>query len=82
MLVTLVADLFVIWNNCLIVALSVVLTFTFAGLHRANKEPAPYLILGAKILNAAFRSWTRKLVIFLYKSIKILAAAFVMWVFV
>ncbi|XP_023660820.2 lysine-specific demethylase phf2-like isoform X2 [Paramormyrops kingsleyae] len=33
----------------------------FKGLHRSNKEPASYLILGAKILNAAFRSWTRKL---------------------
>ncbi|XP_048872069.1 lysine-specific demethylase phf2-like isoform X2 [Brienomyrus brachyistius] len=33
----------------------------FKGLHKANKQPAPYLILGAKILNAAFRSWTRKL---------------------
>ncbi|KAL4646376.1 lysine-specific demethylase phf2-like [Arapaima gigas] len=33
----------------------------FKGLHKANKEPAPYLIHGAKILNGAFRSWTKKL---------------------
>uniref|UniRef100_W5N9M6 Lysine-specific demethylase PHF2 n=1 Tax=Lepisosteus oculatus TaxID=7918 RepID=W5N9M6_LEPOC len=29
-------------------------------LHKAGKQPAPYLVHGAKILNGAFRSWTRK----------------------
>lgn len=31
-----------------------------AGLHKANKQPAPYLIHGAKIINGAFRAWTKK----------------------
>uniref|UniRef100_A0A4W6D1S7 Lysine-specific demethylase PHF2 n=1 Tax=Lates calcarifer TaxID=8187 RepID=A0A4W6D1S7_LATCA len=32
----------------------------FKGLHKANKQPAPYLIHGAKIINGAFRVWTKK----------------------
>uniref|UniRef100_A0A8C4ITH2 Lysine-specific demethylase PHF2 n=1 Tax=Dicentrarchus labrax TaxID=13489 RepID=A0A8C4ITH2_DICLA len=32
----------------------------FKGLHKANKQPAPYLIHGAKIINGAFRAWTKK----------------------
>ncbi|XP_063071848.1 lysine-specific demethylase phf2 isoform X2 [Engraulis encrasicolus] len=32
----------------------------FKGLHKTNKQPAPYLVHGAKIINGAFRSWTRK----------------------
>uniref|UniRef100_A0A8C4Z245 PHD finger protein 2 n=1 Tax=Gadus morhua TaxID=8049 RepID=A0A8C4Z245_GADMO len=32
----------------------------FKGLHKANKQPAPYLVHGAKILNGAFRAWTKK----------------------
>lgn len=34
--------------------------FYSAGLHKANKQPAPYLIHGAKIINGAFRAWTKK----------------------
>ncbi|XP_077386768.1 lysine-specific demethylase phf2 isoform X3 [Festucalex cinctus] len=32
----------------------------FKGLHKENKQPAPYLINGAKIINGAFRAWTKK----------------------
>ncbi|XP_041837400.1 lysine-specific demethylase phf2 isoform X2 [Melanotaenia boesemani] len=32
----------------------------FKGLHKLNKQPAPYLIHGAKIINGAFRAWTKK----------------------
>uniref|UniRef100_A0A673ATK9 Lysine-specific demethylase PHF2 n=1 Tax=Sphaeramia orbicularis TaxID=375764 RepID=A0A673ATK9_9TELE len=32
----------------------------FKGLHKANKQPAPYLVHGAKIINGAFRAWTKK----------------------
>uniref|UniRef100_A0A1A8U7W7 Lysine-specific demethylase PHF2 n=1 Tax=Nothobranchius furzeri TaxID=105023 RepID=A0A1A8U7W7_NOTFU len=32
----------------------------FKSLHKANKQPAPYLIHGAKIINGAFRAWTKK----------------------
>uniref|UniRef100_A0A672T4S8 Lysine-specific demethylase PHF2 n=1 Tax=Sinocyclocheilus grahami TaxID=75366 RepID=A0A672T4S8_SINGR len=32
----------------------------FKGLHKANKQPPPYLVQGAKIVNGAFRSWTKK----------------------
>ncbi|XP_037107104.1 lysine-specific demethylase phf2 isoform X2 [Syngnathus acus] len=32
----------------------------FKGLHKANGQPAPYLIHGAKIINGAFRAWTKK----------------------
>ncbi|XP_037534468.1 lysine-specific demethylase phf2 [Nematolebias whitei] len=32
----------------------------FRSLHRANKQPAAYLIHGAKIINGAFRAWTKK----------------------
>uniref|UniRef100_A0A3P9I9J9 Lysine-specific demethylase PHF2 n=1 Tax=Oryzias latipes TaxID=8090 RepID=A0A3P9I9J9_ORYLA len=32
----------------------------FKGLHKANKQPAAYLIHGAKIINGAFRAWTKK----------------------
>ncbi|XP_029103832.1 lysine-specific demethylase phf2 isoform X2 [Scleropages formosus] len=32
----------------------------FKALHKANKQPAPYLVHGAKIINGAFRSWTKK----------------------
>ncbi|KAM9758438.1 lysine-specific demethylase phf2 isoform 2-T2 [Menidia menidia] len=32
----------------------------FKGLHKANKQPASYLIHGAKIVNGAFRAWTKK----------------------
>ncbi|XP_028303167.1 lysine-specific demethylase phf2 isoform X2 [Gouania willdenowi] len=32
----------------------------FKGLHKCNKQPAPYLINGAKIINGAFRAWTKK----------------------
>ncbi|XP_067854813.1 lysine-specific demethylase phf2 isoform X2 [Heptranchias perlo] len=36
---------------------------TFKGLHKSGKQPPRYLILGAKALNGAFRSWTKKQVI-------------------
>ncbi|XP_077458339.1 lysine-specific demethylase phf2 isoform X2 [Stigmatopora argus] len=36
----------------------------FKGLHKENKMPAPYLIDGAKIMNGAFRAWTKKQVLF------------------
>ncbi|XP_029682996.1 lysine-specific demethylase phf2 isoform X1 [Takifugu rubripes] len=32
----------------------------FKALHKVNKQPAPYLLNGAKIINGAFRSWTKK----------------------
>ncbi|MGH0182675.1 UNVERIFIED_CONTAM: hypothetical protein FKN15_010533 [Acipenser sinensis] len=32
----------------------------FKGLHKAGKQPLPHLVQGAKILNGAFRSWTKK----------------------
>ncbi|KAB5537031.1 hypothetical protein PHYPO_G00114160 [Pangasianodon hypophthalmus] len=32
----------------------------FKSLHKANKQPAAYLVHGAKIINGAFRSWTKK----------------------
>uniref|UniRef100_A0A674CHL8 Lysine-specific demethylase PHF2 n=1 Tax=Salmo trutta TaxID=8032 RepID=A0A674CHL8_SALTR len=32
----------------------------FKGLHKANRQPAPYLVHGAKIINGAFRAWTKK----------------------
>ncbi|XP_064878140.1 lysine-specific demethylase phf2-like [Oncorhynchus nerka] len=32
----------------------------FKGLHKANRQPAGYLIHGAKIINGAFRTWTKK----------------------
>uniref|UniRef100_A0A8C9U0E4 Lysine-specific demethylase PHF2 n=1 Tax=Scleropages formosus TaxID=113540 RepID=A0A8C9U0E4_SCLFO len=32
----------------------------FKGKRAANKQPAPYLVHGAKIINGAFRSWTKK----------------------
>uniref|UniRef100_A0AAR2KH32 Lysine-specific demethylase PHF2 n=1 Tax=Pygocentrus nattereri TaxID=42514 RepID=A0AAR2KH32_PYGNA len=32
----------------------------FRSLHKSNKQPAPYLVHGAKIINGAFRSWTKK----------------------
>ncbi|XP_077308225.1 lysine-specific demethylase PHF2 isoform X2 [Lithobates pipiens] len=32
----------------------------FKALHKAGKQPVPHLVLGAKILNGAFRSWTKK----------------------
>ncbi|KAM4613939.1 lysine-specific demethylase phf2 isoform 1-T1 [Polymixia lowei] len=32
----------------------------FKGLHKANKQPAAYLVHGAKIINGAFRAWTKK----------------------
>ncbi|XP_033822719.1 lysine-specific demethylase phf2 isoform X2 [Periophthalmus magnuspinnatus] len=32
----------------------------FKALHKANKQPAPYLVHGAKIINGAFRAWTKK----------------------
>ncbi|TRY92600.1 hypothetical protein DNTS_029260, partial [Danionella cerebrum] len=32
----------------------------FKGLHKANKQPPLYLVHGAKIVNGAFRSWTKK----------------------
>ncbi|XP_041047845.1 lysine-specific demethylase phf2 isoform X1 [Carcharodon carcharias] len=36
---------------------------TFKGLHKSGKQPPTYLVLGAKALNGAFRSWTKKQVI-------------------
>ncbi|XP_019392492.1 PREDICTED: lysine-specific demethylase PHF2 isoform X3 [Crocodylus porosus] len=33
---------------------------TFKGLHKAGQQPPPHLLQGAKILNGAFRSWTKK----------------------
>eukprot|EP00062_Callorhinchus_milii_P017644 gi/632970253/ref/XP_007901546.1/ PREDICTED: lysine-specific demethylase PHF2 isoform X2 [Callorhinchus milii] len=36
---------------------------TFKGLHKSGKQPLPYLMQGAKALNATFRSWTKKQVI-------------------
>lgn len=30
------------------------------GLHKAGKQPPSHLVQGAKILNGAFRSWTKK----------------------
>uniref|UniRef100_A0A672M349 Lysine-specific demethylase phf2-like n=1 Tax=Sinocyclocheilus grahami TaxID=75366 RepID=A0A672M349_SINGR len=35
----------------------------FKGLHKANKQPPLYLVHGAKIVNGAFRSWTKKQVL-------------------
>ncbi|XP_069823164.1 lysine-specific demethylase PHF2 isoform X6 [Dendropsophus ebraccatus] len=32
----------------------------FKALHKSGKQPAPHLVQGAKILNGAFRSWTKK----------------------
>ncbi|XP_018422519.1 PREDICTED: lysine-specific demethylase PHF2, partial [Nanorana parkeri] len=32
----------------------------FKALHKAGKQPVPHLVVGAKILNGAFRSWTKK----------------------
>uniref|UniRef100_A0A673VZT6 PHD finger protein 2 n=1 Tax=Salmo trutta TaxID=8032 RepID=A0A673VZT6_SALTR len=32
----------------------------FKGLHKSNKQPAAYLVHGAKIINGAFRAWTKK----------------------
>ncbi|XP_041080951.1 lysine-specific demethylase phf2 isoform X2 [Polyodon spathula] len=32
----------------------------FKGLHKAGKQPLPHLVQGAKVLNGAFRSWTKK----------------------
>ncbi|XP_040215241.1 lysine-specific demethylase PHF2 isoform X5 [Rana temporaria] len=32
----------------------------FKALHKAGKQPVPHLVLGAKILNGAFRTWTKK----------------------
>uniref|UniRef100_H3CMM5 Lysine-specific demethylase PHF2 n=1 Tax=Tetraodon nigroviridis TaxID=99883 RepID=H3CMM5_TETNG len=32
----------------------------FKALHKVNKQPAPYLLNGAKIINGAFRAWTKK----------------------
>lgn len=34
--------------------------FISTALHKANKQPAPYLVHGAKIINGAFRAWTKK----------------------
>ncbi|XP_051873924.1 lysine-specific demethylase phf2 isoform X1 [Pristis pectinata] len=36
---------------------------TFKGLHKSGKQPPSYLVQGAKALNGAFRSWTKKQVI-------------------
>ncbi|KAL8212473.1 UNVERIFIED_CONTAM: Lsd1/2 complex PHD finger containing protein Phf2, partial [Gekko kuhli] len=33
---------------------------SFKGLHKAGKQPPSHLVQGAKILNGAFRSWTKK----------------------
>lgn len=44
------------WINPIFYSLFIYL----AGLHKANKQPAAYLIHGAKIINGAFRSWTKK----------------------
>ncbi|NXT02196.1 PHF2 demethylase, partial [Jacana jacana] len=33
---------------------------TFKGLHKAGQQPPAHLLQGAKILNGAFRSWTKK----------------------
>nr|XP_048713975.1 lysine-specific demethylase PHF2 isoform X4 [Caretta caretta] len=33
---------------------------TFKGLHKAGQQPPSHLVQGAKILNGAFRSWTKK----------------------
>ncbi|XP_043934060.1 lysine-specific demethylase PHF2 isoform X2 [Protopterus annectens] len=33
---------------------------TFKGLHKSGQQPTPLQLQGAKILTAAFRSWTRK----------------------
>ncbi|XP_053324986.1 lysine-specific demethylase PHF2 isoform X2 [Spea bombifrons] len=32
----------------------------FKALHKSGKQPAPHLVQAAKILNGAFRSWTKK----------------------
>ncbi|XP_056380293.1 lysine-specific demethylase PHF2 isoform X11 [Hyla sarda] len=32
----------------------------FKALHKSGKQPVPHLVQGAKILNGAFRSWTKK----------------------
>ncbi|XP_032893070.1 lysine-specific demethylase PHF2 [Amblyraja radiata] len=36
---------------------------TLKGLHKSGKQPPSYLVQGAKALNGAFRSWTKKQVI-------------------
>ncbi|XP_067399922.1 lysine-specific demethylase PHF2 isoform X1 [Emydura macquarii macquarii] len=33
---------------------------SFKGLHKAGQQPPSHLVQGAKILNGAFRSWTKK----------------------
>lgn len=35
-------------------------SFLCLGLHKAGKQPPSHLVQGAKILNGAFRSWTKK----------------------
>lgn len=34
--------------------------FIAIGLHKSGKQPPSYLVQGAKALNGAFRSWTKK----------------------
>lgn len=34
--------------------------FLYLGLHKAGQQPPAHLLQGAKILNGAFRSWTKK----------------------
>lgn len=36
------------------------LLFLCLGLHKAGQQPPAHLLQGAKILNGAFRSWTKK----------------------
>uniref|UniRef100_A0AAZ3R9E2 Lysine-specific demethylase PHF2 n=1 Tax=Oncorhynchus tshawytscha TaxID=74940 RepID=A0AAZ3R9E2_ONCTS len=43
----------------------------FKGLHKSNKQPAAYLVHGAKIINGAFRAWTKKQVTFVTSPITI-----------
>lgn len=44
-------------NNCCIANFVV---FGLTGLRENRRHPATYLVHGAKALNNAFRSWTRK----------------------
>lgn len=40
--------------------LNAILSSFCLGLHKAGQQPPPHLLQGAKILNGAFRSWTKK----------------------
>lgn len=47
-------------NNCSCQWLNDTGFFLCLGLHKAGQQPPAHLLQGAKILNGAFRSWTKK----------------------